>query len=104
MSTNWVFKRFDFTSMSFFQLVAQLESSELMVKTLQTQLTDLQKSETILKAKQHHDQVVRSLKERHETETYNMQQENDRLTLKMKHLVNSSVRTSLKSLFGTKLN
>jgi hypothetical protein len=39
------------------QLVAQLDSSELMVKTLQSQLADLQKSETILKAKQHHDQV-----------------------------------------------
>ena len=72
---------------SILKVVSQLESSELMVTTLQSQLSDLQKSETILKAKQHHDQVVRSLKERHETETYNMQQENDRLNLKLKHMV-----------------
>ena len=42
----------------FSQIVAQLESSDLIVKTLQSQLSDLQKSETILKAKQHHEQVI----------------------------------------------
>lgn len=70
------------------ELMSQLESSDLLVKTIQGQLSDLQKSETILKAKQHHEQVVRSLKERHETETYNLQQENERLNLKLKQMEN----------------
>lgn len=43
---------------TFSQIVAQLESSDLIIKTLQSQLSDLQKSETILKAKQHHEQVT----------------------------------------------
>jgi hypothetical protein len=45
--------------LSFFQLMSQQESSDLLIKTLQIQLTDLQKSETVLKAKQHYEQVVK---------------------------------------------
>lgn len=41
-----------------FQLMNQQESSDLLIKTLQGQLTDLQKSETVLKAKQHYEQVI----------------------------------------------
>jgi hypothetical protein len=57
-----------------------------VVQTLQSQLTDLQKRETALKAREHHDSIVRSLKERHEGELISLQQEVDRLTSVIKRV------------------
>ena len=61
----------------------ELESSNLMIQTLQSQVTDLQSSDTLIKAKHQHDQVVKSLRERHEVETFHLQQELERLQAKI---------------------
>lgn len=62
------------------ELANQIESTNIHVQTLQSQLVDLQRSDTILRAKQQHEETVRSLRERHDSEVFNMQQEIDRLT------------------------
>ena len=63
-----------------FQLIARAESSDHLAQTLQSQLLELQKRETALKAREHHDAIVSSLKNRHEGEVHSLQQEVDRQT------------------------
>jgi len=65
--------------------VSQLESSDLMVKTLQSQLMELQKSDTVLRARHHHEEAVRSLRERHEMEVFRFNQEIESGKLKLKN-------------------
>ncbi len=67
----------------------RINSSDLMIQTLQSQLMDYQKSDTILKAKKQHEETVRSLKDRHDKEVFSIQQEVDRLTSLNKRLVSS---------------
>lgn len=70
------------------QVLKHFESSEQTIKTLESQLHDFQRSDTVLKAQHHHDAVVRSLKERHENEIKSMQLENERLrSLKKKQVI-----------------
>ena len=53
------------------------EASDHVVQTLQAQLEQMQMSETALRAREHHDATVRSLKERHEAELHALQRELD---------------------------
>lgn len=62
----------------------QNEATNLMIQSLQTQLMELQKSDTILRAKKQHEETVRSLRERHENEVYRLEQEIDKLTVTVK--------------------
>ena len=66
------------------ELNGQVESSNLMIQTLHGQLNDLQKSDTILRAKKQHEETLRSLKERHEAEVFGMQQEIDNLNANLR--------------------
>lgn len=59
-----------------------------MIQTLQQQLIDLQRKDTVLKAREHHDAIVSSLKERHENEVFNLEQEVDRLNAQLKRYEN----------------
>ena len=65
-------------------LKGELESSHLMVKTLQSQVIEFQKSESMFKAKQQHNELVTSLRERHELDVLKFQQEMERQQLKIK--------------------
>jgi hypothetical protein len=58
------------------------------VHSLQNQLIDLQRKDTVLKAREHHDAIVSSLKERHESEMFTLQQEVDRLSAQNKRYEN----------------
>ena len=58
-------------------LVERAEASDHVVQTLQAQLEQLQMSDTALRAREHHDATVRSLKERHEAELHALQRELD---------------------------
>ena len=62
------------------ELMDREEILDQQVQTLQGQLLQLQKGETALKAREHHDNIVRSLRERHEGELQLLQQELDRQT------------------------
>ena len=42
--------------------VAQLEDSNLMVQTLQSQVIDMQKNDAVLRARHQHEEAVRSLR------------------------------------------
>ena len=53
----------------------QLESSELMVQNLQTNLNELHKGETFLRAKIQHEETIRSLEERHKNIVFDKEQE-----------------------------
>ena len=55
------------------------DSKKLMIESLQIQLGELQKSDTILRAKKQHEETLRSLKERHENQIFQLEQEIDRL-------------------------
>lgn len=62
------------------ELASASDSQNLMISSLQTNLNELQRSDTILRAKKQHEETLRSLKERHEKEVFEMQQEIDKLT------------------------
>jgi len=66
------------------QAVAELESSNLMVKTLQSQVMDMQKNDTVLRARHQHEDAVRSLRERHELEVFRFNQEVESGKMKLK--------------------
>eukprot|EP00094_Tigriopus_californicus_P007440 TCALIF_07163-PA protein Name:"Similar to cep152 Centrosomal protein of 152 kDa (Xenopus laevis)" AED:0.03 eAED:0.03 QI:0/0.85/0.75/0.87/1/1/8/105/677 len=70
------------------ELIAHSEASDHMIQTLQQQLIDLQRKDTVLKAREHHDAIVSSLKERHENEVFNLEQEVDRLNAQLKRYEN----------------
>ena len=57
------------------QLQDELDSANLTLATLHSQLMELQQSDTILKAKQIHEETVSSLRERHEKELFRLHQE-----------------------------
>eukprot|EP00092_Neocalanus_flemingeri_P009846 GFUD01010610.1.p1 GENE.GFUD01010610.1~~GFUD01010610.1.p1 ORF type:complete len:1104 (+),score=472.03 GFUD01010610.1:138-3449(+) len=59
------------------KLLAESEGSAAVVGQLQTQLTQLQSSDTVLKARQQHDATVRSLLERHKGEMSSLREEMD---------------------------
>ena len=42
--------------------VSQLEDSNLMVQTLQSQVIDMQKNDAVLRARHQHEEAVRSLR------------------------------------------
>lgn len=68
----------------FLQLIARAESSDNLVQSLQSQLIDLQKKDTALKVRERNDDLIRSLQERHEKETYALQDEVNRLNTKVR--------------------
>ena len=80
------------------QLKSEIESQNMMVQTLQFQIQELQRSDTILRAKTQHEEKLRSLKDRHESEMFQMQQQIDKLeseTRKLdaeKEVLNSKLR------------
>jgi len=61
------------------ELTSDKEDSDRVIRNLQSDLQTLQKSDTILRQKHQHEETLRSLKERHETEVFQLQQEIDRL-------------------------
>ena len=60
------------------QLENELDSANHTLEQLHSQLMELQQSDTILKAKQSHEEVVSSLRERHEKELFRLHQEIDK--------------------------
>ena len=66
------------------ELIARCESSDHLVQSLQSQLIEFQSKDTVLKAREHHDALVSSLKERHESEMSSFQNEVDGLAAKVK--------------------
>jgi len=64
--------------------VAQLEDSNLMVQTLQSQVIDMQKNDAVLRARHQHEEAVRSLRERHELEVFRFNQEIDSGKMRVK--------------------
>ena len=61
------------------QLKSEIESQNMMVQTLQIQIQELQRSDTILRQKTQHEEKLRSMTERHESEMFQMQQQVDKL-------------------------
>ena len=53
----------------------ELDSANITIETLHTQLMELQQSGTVLKAKQNHEEMVSSLRKRHEDELFRLDQE-----------------------------
>ena len=64
------------------KLLVESEGSAAVVGQLQSQLTQLQTSDTVLRARQQHDATVRSLLERHQGEMANMKVELDHANTK----------------------
>ena len=56
------------------QLKSEIESQNMMVQTLQIQIQELQRSDTILRQKTQHEEKIRSMKERHESDVFQLQQ------------------------------
>ena len=61
------------------KLNSELDSQNMLIQTLQMQIQELQRSDTILRQKTQHEETLRSLKERSEAQEFAMQQEIDRL-------------------------
>ena len=69
------------------QLEKELDSANITISTLHSQLIELQQSDTILKAKQTHEESVSSLRVRHEKELFRLHQEIDKLKAEVKSKV-----------------
>jgi len=82
--------KLDLTSKAKDDLAKELEASNLMVVTLQGQVSEMQRSDGVLKAKHHHDQSVRSLRERHEMEVLRLNREIEKLGLSARAKDNES--------------
>ena len=65
----------------------QLESKQLMVQQLQTEMNELKRSDTLLRAKTQHEETLRSLKERHENELFQYKQEIDEKCSRERRLI-----------------
>ena len=61
------------------KLNSELDSQNMLIQTLQMQIQELQRSDTILRQKTQHEETLRSLKERSEAQEFQMRQEIDRL-------------------------
>jgi len=59
------------------KMLTEAEGNTAVIAQLQSQLTQLQSNDTVLKARQQHDATVRSLLERHKVEVANMRVEID---------------------------
>ena len=66
------------------ELETELESANLSLSTVHTQLIELQTKDTILKARQNYEENVSSLRERHEKELFQLQQEINKLRVESK--------------------
>merc|ERR1719228_2430768 len=59
------------------KMLTEAEGNSAVIAQLQSQLTELQSNDTVLKARQQHDSTVRSLLERHKVELASMRGEVD---------------------------
>jgi len=82
--------------------VANNESSDMMIQKLQSDLQAMQKSDTILRAKHQHEETLRSLKERHDNEVFQLQQEIDRLNANAKRDENEKEHLRIRSQKASK--
>ena len=70
-----------------FQVISKLHVAETTIDSLNQQLVELSRSESLTRAKEQHESVVNAMKRRHEEEVLTLKQKLDEAVLSRDHKV-----------------
>lgn len=77
----------EFCKLLSFQVIGKLHVAETTINSLNQQLVELSRSESLTRAKEQHESVVNAMKRRHEEEVLTLKQKLDEAVLSRDHKV-----------------